>query len=175
MELEELFSYRRSTRMYENQQITEEQLQQILEAAQNSPLAVGNRPKARLTVIQNTEILNEIRECCKTESRKNPGVIRDSLYGAPTLILVSESSLSEDRIELCDAACIIENMMLEATNLGLGCCYIWGCLSNLRANNELLRKLDLEKEQVILSGFICGIPVKPLYAKKREAISVKRI
>ncbi len=175
MELEELFSYRRSTRMYEKQQITEEQLQKILEAAQNAPLAVGNRPKARLTVVQEPELLDEIRKCCQTESRKNPGVIRDSLYCAPTLILVSETSLSEDRIELCDAACIIENMMLEATSLGLGCCYIWGCLSKLRANHVLLKKLDLEEGQVILSGFICGMPVKPLYAKKREAISVVRL
>jgi len=175
MELEELFSYRRSTRKYEKQQITEEQLQQILEAAQNAPLAVGNRPKARLTVVQDVELLNEIRECCQTESRKHPGMILDSLYGAPTLILVSESTLSEDRIELCDAACIIENMMIEATNLGLGCCYIWGCLPKLRANSELLKKLDLGKEQVILSGFICGTPVKPLYAKKREPISVTRL
>ncbi|MCD8155737.1 MAG: nitroreductase family protein [Clostridiales bacterium] len=175
MKLEELFSYRRSTRMYKNQQITEEQLQQILAAAQNAPLAVGNRPKARLTVVQNPELLDEIRKCCQTESRKSPGVIRDSLYGAPTLILVSESILSEDRIELCDAACIIENMMLEATSLGLGCCYIWGCLSKLRANSVLLEKLELAKEQVILSGFICGTPVKPLYAKEREPISVRRL
>ncbi|MCD7855379.1 MAG: nitroreductase family protein [Clostridiales bacterium] len=174
MDLEELFSYRRSTRKDEKQQITEEQLHKILEAAQNAPLAAGNRPKARLTVVQNEEMLNEIRECCKMESRKNPEVTFDPLYGAPTLILVSESSLSEDRIELCDAACIIENMMLEATNLGLGCCYIWGCLSKLRANSVLLKKLHLE-EQVVLSGFICGIPVKPLYAKKREPITIVRL
>ncbi|MCD8181040.1 MAG: nitroreductase family protein [Firmicutes bacterium] len=46
IELEKLFSYRRSTRKYEKQQITEEQLQQILEAAQNAHLAADNRPKA---------------------------------------------------------------------------------------------------------------------------------
>ncbi|MCD8150987.1 MAG: nitroreductase family protein [Clostridiales bacterium] len=73
--------------MYEKQQITEAQLQKILEAAQSVPLAVSNRPKARLTVVQDPELLDEIRKCCQTESRKNPGMLRDSLYGAPTLIL----------------------------------------------------------------------------------------
>lgn len=42
---EELFQYRRSTRKYQEKQITEEQLEKILAAAQNAPLAMGNRKK----------------------------------------------------------------------------------------------------------------------------------
>lgn len=172
---EELFQYRRSTRKYQEKQITEEQLEKILAAAQNAPLAMGNRKKTHLTVVQDPELLDAIRACCQVESRKHPGTMLDSFHGAPTAIFVSEAGISEDRIELCDAACIIENMMLEATNLGLGCCYIWGCLPLLKADRELTACLKLPKGHEILSGFVCGTPVKPLYAKEREPFGVTRI
>lgn len=176
MQLEELFYYRRSTRKYHPEQIKEEELQKIIDAAWTAPLAMGNHKKTHLTVVQDQVLLEEIRQCCQVESRKHPGKMLDSLHGAPLIIFVSSADLSEDHIEYCDVACVIENMILEATNLGLGSCYIWGCLPNLKSNVDLMAKLNLPEGHEILSGFVCGYPVKPLYAReKKEAFTVTRI
>lgn len=67
--------------------------------------------------------------------------------------------------EKCDAACIIENMMLEATNLGLGCCYIWGYLPKLRANSVLLKKLDLANEFLDFYEFESSITVEEKFQR----------
>jgi len=176
MNLEELFYFRRSTRKYHPEQIKEEDLQKIIDAALTAPLAMGNHQKTHLTVVQDEELLDAMRLCCQTESRKNPGTMLDAFHGAPTVIFVSTGSVSDDHIEFCDAACIIENMILEATNLGLGSCYIWGCLPKLKANKDLMKKLNLPEGHEIMSGFICGYPVKPLYARdKKESFTVTRI
>lgn len=168
MNLEELFYYRRSTRKYKEDQISEAELQKILDAAQTSPLAVGNDINTHLTVVQNPEIMALLRETCQYPSRKHPGRMIDALHGAPTLILVSVGHISEDSIEYCDAACVIENMILEATNLGLGSCYIWGCLRDLRANKELAARLNIPEGFTIISGLAVGYPVKPLYARNKK-------
>lgn len=176
MNLEDLFYYRRSTRKYQPKQIKEEELQKILDAAQTSPLAVGNDKNTHLTIIQDPDIMAKLRETCQYPSRKHPGKMIDALHGAPTLILVSVGHISDDSIEYCDAACVIENMIIEATNLGLGSCYIWGCLGSLRENKELLAKLNLPDGFTVISGLALGYPVKPLYAReKNDKMSVNYI
>lgn len=176
MQLEELFYFRRSTRKYHPEQIKDEELEKIVDAALTAPLAMGNHQKTHLTVVQNPDLMAKIRACCETESRKHPGKMLDPLHGAPTLIFVSSKDLSSDHIEYCDVACIIENMILEATNLGLGSCYIWGCLPKIKANEEVMEALKLPEGHEILSGFVCGYPVKPLYAReKKESFSVNKI
>lgn len=176
MDFKELKYYRRSCRKYKEGQITEEELQQIIDAAWTAPLAMGNNKSTHLTVVQNPEILDEIRACCQTESRKHPGKMLDAFHGAPTAIFVSCKDVSDDHIEYCDVACVIENMCLAATELGLGSCYIWGCLPKLKADQELLAKLNLPEGYEILSGFVCGYPNKELYAReKKENFPVNRV
>ena len=86
----------------------------------------------------------------------------DALYGAQAMIFVSATDISEDHIEYCNTGCIIENILLEATALGLGSTYIWGCLKKLRKNEEVMKKLCLPQGYEILSAAVVGYPAKPL-------------
>ena len=166
--IEELFRFRRSTRKFRPDPVSDEDIQKIIDAGQTAPLAMGNDKSTHMTVVRDREVLDTIRKCCMKESRKTPGKMLDSLYGAPVFIIMSAADVSDDHIEYCDVACVIENMMLQAADLGLGSCYIWGCLRKLRRSPETLALLNIPEGYEILSAMVCGYPEKPLEAREKK-------
>jgi nitroreductase len=175
VEFKDVITLRKTTRKYLPEQISESQLQAILIAAQTAPLATGDDKTTHLTVVQNPEIMERLRQCCQGISRKTNKPL-DAFYGAPTVIFVSATDLSEDHIEYSNVACVIENMLLAATNEGLGSTYIWGCLDKLRQDSETLSLLSIPEGYEILSACAVGYPAKPLEPREpRERIAVTRI
>ena len=175
MEFEEVLYLRRTTRKYQETQITEADLQKILEAAQTAPLAAGDDKTTHITVVQDPILLSQIREVTQVVSRKT-GNLMDALYGAPTIIFVSATDLSEDSIEYANVGCVIENMILQATALNLGSTYLWGCLGKIRDHAELIQKMNIPGQYKILSAVAIGYPVAPLEKReKKDKISVNRI
>lgn len=160
MELEKVLSLRRSVRSFTDEPITDEELHKLLAAAQTAPSAGGDYSKTHITVVRDPQILDQLRNACMTKSRKT-GDMMDAFYGAQALILLSAADLSEDHIEYCNVACVIENILLQAVALGLGAVYIWGCLGKLRANAEALEKLALPEGYEILSAVAIGHATKP--------------
>ena len=57
---------------------------------------------------------------------------------------------------------MIETMILQATALDLGSTYIWGCLRKLRANESVLKKLQLPEGYQVLSALAVGYPAQEL-------------
>ena len=175
MDLENVLHLRRTTRKYQPEQIKEAELLKLLEAAQTAPLAAGDDRTTHITVVQDPELMGRIREVTQVISRKT-GNLMDALYGAPTLIFLSATELSEDSIEYANVGCVIENMMLQATALNLGSTYIWGCLEKVRAREDLIQALRIPEQYKILSAMAVGYPVKPLELReKKEKIAVTRI
>jgi nitroreductase len=168
MEFEKVVSLRCSTRSFADKQITSEELQKILRAAQAAPLAMGDEGTTHITVVQHPEVIKEIREVCKLKSRKT-GEALDAFYGAPTIIFLSATDISDDHIEYCNVACVIENIILQATALNLGSLYIWGCLRKLRANKEVVAKLNLPEGYEILSAVGVGHSAEPLTPREPKA------
>ena len=160
MEFTKVIRLRRSTRGFTNEQITDEQLREILDAAQLAPIAGADYTMSHLTVVQDAALLDEIRTDCLL--RRKDGTTLDPLYGAPTIILLSVTGPSDDNIEYCNVACAIENMTLAATNLGLGSVYLWGFLRKLRRHPETIEKLQLPEGYTLLSGIAVGHAATPL-------------
>lgn len=156
MEFRNVMIKRCSTRGFTDQRVSDEDIRKILDAAQTAPLALGDNKTSHLTVVRDPELMEEIRSACML--KKKDGTPHDPLYGATTIIFFSATDVSEDHIEYCNAGCVIENMCLAATDLGLASCYIWGCLKKLRNNPEALSKLNLPEGYEVLSAFICGYP-----------------
>ena len=175
MKFEKTLLLRRSVRCFTQEQIREEELQQILAAAQMAPLAAGDDKTTHITVVQNSEILNKIRIACELKSR-NTGSTLDAFYGAPTVIFLSATDISEDHIEYCNVACVIENILLQAAALNLGSVYIWGCLRKLRRCHDLITSLELPEGYEILSAAAIGYPVSPLEERElKNRIAVSRL
>jgi nitroreductase len=175
MEIEKAIHMRRSVRKYTQEPINDEQLQLLLEAAQAAPLAMGDDKTTHITVVTDKALMEEIRGACMTTSRKT-GLPLDALHGAPMIIFLSATDISSDHIEYSNVACVIENIMLQATALGLGSTYIWGCLRGFLEHKETVAKLGLPEGYEILSAVVVGHPVKPLEVRdKVERIGVNRI
>lgn len=176
MTVEQAVQLRRSVRKFTSEAIKPEDLDKIVEAGTVAPLAAGDYPTTHITVVQDPKLIEAIRTASHVESIKHPGVILDSLHGANTLILVSVSDISDDHIEYCNVATVVENMMLQATELNLGSCYIWSAIRIFQKDESIMSKLKLPENSVILSGLVVGYAEKPLYVREnREKIAVTRI
>lgn len=173
MELEKVLLRRRTTRRYLPEQITEYQTQRLIMAAQCAPLAAGDHENTLITVIQNEETVSKLREACAM--KRKDGSLIDAFYGAPTLLFISATDISSDHIEYCNAACVIENMLLAATEMELGSTYIWGCLRRLRKNEAAMSLLELPSGYELLSAMAVGYPEVPLSEREcAERLKVVR-
>ena len=160
MDFQDVMRTRKSVRAYTDRQVDKEDLDYIIEAAQRAPIAGGDRTMSHITVVTDKGLLDEIRGTCM--HHKKDGTPVDPLYGAQVLIVLSATGPSDDLIEYCNVACAIENMLLAATDRGLGSTYIWGCLRKLRQHPELVGKLGLPEGYSMLSSLVVGYPVEEL-------------
>lgn len=110
---------RKTIRKYKKEQIKEAELDTILRAGGVAPVGMGDYASVHLTVIQNPALLKKISEGVKAAV---PGMKTDDpIHGAPTLVIVS-SAPNERMPAIGDfnAGCILENMMIAATDIGVG-------------------------------------------------------
>ncbi len=119
METLEAIAKRTSTRKFKKTQISEENLQAILEAGMSAPVGSGLYDSLHITIIQNTDILNAIGDAVTEMVSKKFGKRMDKNFGAPTMIVVSSKPAIFPGIEYANAACVIENMAIAATSLGI--------------------------------------------------------
>ncbi|MFV0436516.1 MAG: nitroreductase family protein [Desulfopila sp.] len=119
---------RRSVRNFKPDQIADEALAVVLEAAVLAPSAM-NQQKWFFTVVQNRLVLEEMNRIVK-ENKKRSQIsyfVRDiegegyhSYYHAPTVVVVSAEKGAAFVAIDCGAA--LQNMALAAQSLGIGSC-----------------------------------------------------
>jgi nitroreductase len=186
---------RRSVRSYKPEQVEEELLSAVIEAGRAAPSG-GNKQLTHLIVIQNTEILRELIRVSKREFAKMPitedmydGLISiierahmpdfnfDYMYGAPTLIVAAHKKGHANA--LVDGACVLQNMMIAATALGLGSCYMnpvhW--LDDCEGFREYMYTLGLDQNETIVGGMTLGYPAEnpgPPLPRKGNPVSYVR-
>ena len=137
MDLLELMKRRRSIRKYQQRQVELADLQKVMEAGAYAPNAGGGQ-RSILLAIRNPALVETIgrlnlRQFDRTRlagsyvSREQPSNIDDpsiksGFYGAPTVVAVF--SQKNFLYGIPDAFCCAENMVLEATALGLASCIV---------------------------------------------------
>jgi nitroreductase len=182
---------RRSTRKFEEEQISEQQLDALLTAAIWA-LSGGNNQSWLFTAIQKKDVLlslNElVREAFQTwvpdddypgkrgakEHSQKEGY--NFYYEAPTLIIASNKPDYQNA--MADCALALENIFLAAQSMGLGSCYInqlfW--LRNVSGVREFLYEFGIPREHVICSaaaiGFIAAETPPP--PRKEGTINIIR-
>lgn len=146
---------RKSIRSYTGESITNEELNTILKAANASPVGMGQFESLHLTVITNKELLGKI-EATTAAMFGKPDM--HPLYDAPTLILVSSKKPAPmmENVAYSNAAIMVHNMALAATELGVGSCYIWGATAALSRNAEILAKLNLPEDFIPCCAIALG-------------------
>jgi len=146
----EVVRKRRSVRQYSNQPVDEELVRRIVDAARLAPSG-GNCQPWRFFAVFSESKREELVQC--TYRRNNPeSPPQDWLRQAPVLILVCKDTRSttekydrwgRDFIATQDCAAAVENMLLAATALGLGTCWIGGVrVADVQCLFELPTYLD---------------------------------
>ncbi|MCR4586813.1 MAG: nitroreductase family protein [Lachnospiraceae bacterium] len=135
--LMEIIKSRHSIRKYQERQISKEDLEKILEAGNFAPnagggqrsmmVAVHNKELTRKLGIMNLSHFNRTHLAGSYVSKEQPSVIddpsmKDGFYGAPTVVAIFAQG--NFLFKTADAFCIAENMILQATELGLASCII---------------------------------------------------
>lgn len=163
---------RRSIRSYQQKQISDEELDSVLQAALYAPSAM-NQQSGKFVAVQNKEIMQKLVELGKkaVNSDKSP------FYGAPTVILVFAKKANI--APTCDASLALENMFLAAASLNLGSCWIH-CVNSIFKTDEgkkLQLDMGISDEYMIVGSCILGYPEgkipEALPRKKDLVIKIK--
>ena len=126
---------RQSCRGFEDRPITEEQLQQLLAAANAAPVGRGQFENVALSVLQDKELFAGIEAAMKKMAPDYPNP--HPLYNASTGILVCVPGEPVADVNWMNAACVMENILLAATDMGLGSTFIMGAVAAMRQEPEL--------------------------------------
>lgn len=108
---------RRSVRKYKEAQITEDELNTVLEAGTYAPSGRGLQSPI-LVAVQEPETKKRLIKM----NAEIMGTDTDPYYGAPTLILVFAPV--DRTIYIEDGSCVLDTMMLAAHSIGLASCWI---------------------------------------------------
>lgn len=176
MALMDIIKARHSIRKYTDEQISKEDLEKILEAGNYAPNAGGGQ-RSVMAAVHNKELTTYIgklnmRNFDRTHlagnyvSKEQPSTIDDptiknGFYGAPTVVCV----FSQDNFlfKTADAFCMMENMILQATELGISSCIISRGYETFNSDEgkELMKKWGVPEnyscQGFVILGYIDGM------------------
>jgi nitroreductase len=162
MDFKEIAKTRYSVRNYSSERIEDEKLNIVLEAARMAPTAVNFQP-FRLYVIKNEEIRHLINECYH----------RAWFATAPVIIVAvglhdsawKRGNDGKDYTDV-DITITIDHLTLQATDLGLGTC--WVCNFDAARCKEILK---LKPSEEVIALLPIGYPAnKDIPTKNRKGL-----
>ena len=166
--------HRRAIRRFDERQIDEELLQQILQAGLYAPSA-GGKQGVIFAVCQDKEVNERLGKIKRANanphmatatnyvSREQPSIADDpkltnAFYDAPTVITMFAPKNFLFSVDDCAVAA--ENMMLAADSLGIGSCYIgqgWTAFAD-SYGQEILRKWEIRTDYYAVMQLLLGYP-----------------
>ena len=129
MDFEYVINNRRSIREYSNQIVEDEKITKIIKAGMQAPGSRLGAEPWEFIIIKNRDVLNEL------------GEIKPRVTGAPVaIVLVANLERSFYKsVWQQDMGAAAENMLLEATNLGLG--GLWNGVAPTEDRMEAIAKI----------------------------------
>lgn len=154
MELFEAMAKRRSTRAYTGEGVSAAEVEKVVWAADAAPVGGGHYEKLHLTVVTDGVVLGKMRATAMGGGKGGA----DPFYGAPAVVLVSAKAGGGGitPLDAANAACLVENMHLAATGLGLGSVYIWGAIGRMNEDAGLLKGLGIPEGFLLVSALAFG-------------------
>ncbi len=168
MEFFDLVKNRRSVRKYKDQTVDKEDILKILDAANWAPSAMNWQPWEFIVV--SGELIKSMGDSFKAVVEKIMHESEETAFdekfvdfaarygGAPVVIVVltrasEKPNVRKANLESTSAA--MENLVLAATNLGLGTCWMTGPLHD---ENNLRRILGISPDKEIVAVTPLGYP-----------------
>ena len=141
MELKDVIVKRRSVKAYIPDMVPQELIDQVVDAGLRAACGKGARSQV-IIAVKDKEMRDKISACNAAIMGLPEG--KDPFYGAPVIIVVIAKA--DVPTAPYDGACSLQNMMLMATELGLGSCWIHRCKQEFEGDlgKEILAKIGLE-------------------------------
>lgn len=161
MNVQQAIETRRSIRAYEARPVEQEKLEAVLRAGNQAPIF----GQFHMSVFVGPEQIGTV-DAAAVEGMKHSGVpfLEDlavqegfhPLYGAAALVVLSAPGGNDEKgFNMANVSCAAENMLLTATDLGLGSCYLMGPM--IAFSNPALRgRLGLPEGYEPLIGVALG-------------------
>ena len=175
MALMDLIKARHSIRKYTDEQIRREDLDTILEAGNFAPNAGGGQ-RSMMVAVHNKELATHIGKMNMAHfdrthlagsyvSKEQPSTIDDpsiknGFYDAPTVVCVF--CQNNFLFKTADAFCMMENMILQATELGIASCNITRGTETFDSEEgrEMMREWEVPEgytcQGFVILGYIDG-------------------
>lgn len=170
MDLRQAIRSRHAVRSYTRQNVAEQDVQRLLEAAVRAPNARNEQPWS-FVIVQNRDLLERYSEQTKallsaTENQSTSPASRallnsqnfDVFYGAGTLIVIC--GRTDNEYAEADCWLAAENLMLTACDLGLGTCPVGSAASFLNSV-KVKAELDIPREVDAIAPIVVGYPDGP--------------
>jgi FMN reductase [NAD(P)H] len=161
MNVNEAVMKRKSIRSYQDQEVPAGDIATVIDAGRWAP----NAGAYNMSVIRNKDLMRRINEKTLEAMRASgndflmeraalPGYL--PLYGGPVVILLSGPS--DMPITQLNCAVSVESMLLQATELGLGSCFLRSpCYAlNNPANAPLAREAGIPEGSQMECGLVFG-------------------
>lgn len=163
---------RRSVRQFKAEQITDEQLQAVLEAGAFAPTAMG-RQDPWIVAVQNPDTVAQLVKM----NAEVLGMNGNPYYGAPTIVLVFGSRPEAWPNAVYDGSLVLGNMMNAAHAIGLGSCWIHREreMFDTEEGKELMRRFGLPDGLMGIGSIALGYPATQPSAPKARKENYYRI
>ena len=164
MNVIEAIKKRCSVRSYQDRFIEKEKVDKILEAARLAPSA-SNRQEWRFVVVQDRAIRQRLMKAAKNQA-----------FVGEAPVVIACCAKADNHIMTCgqmcypiDVAIAIEHMALEATEEGLGTCWVGAFYED-----QVKEILGIPQDVRVVELLVLGYPAKPSSAHK-DRLSIEEI
>ena len=163
-DLMQVIKARRSTRAFKPDMPPKDQVMQLVEAAEWAPSGMG-KYLWHFTVVYNAEKSYKLARAVAEVDNRGPEY---NFYGAPVNIIISYKR--DETHAFLDGSAAMENLLLMATELGLGSCWInqlrWTCdQPSVRA---LLTEYGVPEDHIVICSAAIGYIAKETPARPRK-------
>jgi len=161
--LMEIIKARKSIRAYKDTPLPQDIVDSILEAGMNAPTA-RNLQQLEYKVITNKTLISKLSDGIAKAMQNAPNMPPpppgtpqrpNFFYGAPLLVIITAPK--DNPFAVSDGALAVQNMMLYATSVDLGSCFI-GLAKFIENDPDLLKEINIADNMNIVATVICGYP-----------------
>ena len=149
---------RRSCRAYKSEMIKDEELDLILKAGEWAASGKGMQV-AVMVAIQDPELIKRLSKM----NAEILGTDADPFFGAPVVVAVlANKAIRPTYIE--DGSLVLGNMMLAASSLGIGSCWVHRAREECESEEgkKLKKEWGLSDDYVGIGHVVLGYPSAPL-------------
>lgn len=166
----DIFKQRRSIRSFQPEQITQKELDLILEAGTYAPTGM-NRQSPVMVAIQDAQTIRLLE---KENAKVLGNEAATPFYGAPTLVVVFADTRCRTGFE--DACLVMGNLMNAASVIGVGSCWIHRAKEVFQAEigKALMKTWGLDENYIGVGNCILGYAAEtPMVRPRKENYIIK--